>query len=285
MAENTRRGLLRIAGVGAVTALAGCASAVDRLSGEVESTATDRQTRATTGRTTRRTTDRQTEAETTTEPDEPNAEPTEEPSEEIEISETDLFGDDPPLPADPGAHRYAVMGDPDSSPTATVYGNWKCPYTASFVVDQLPTLVDRFTRPGDVAIEFRSLAYLGGDPFLGEDAPRASRAGLAVWNVAPDAYWSYLGTVFANQPPERRSWAQVELLERFASEAGVDRVGAVSQLTTTDRFAPAVQKTVDRAQRRAIATVPRVVTEDRITAPTVDFEATRRQFRAVADGR
>jgi len=281
MAENTRRGLLRIAGVGAATVLPGCASAVDQLSSDTNSTGTEGRTTGLTTRTKAPEPSQTTDGRTTEEP----TEPTEEPAESVEISDTDLFGGSVPLPETPDAHRYAVMGDPDTSPTATVYGNWKCPYTASFVVDQLPVLVDRFTRPGDVAIEFRSLAYLDGDPFLGEDAPRASRAGLAVWNVAPESYWSYLGTVFANQPPERQTWAEVELLERLASEAGVDRVGAVSQLFTTDRFGPALQETVQRAKRRAIDTVPRVVTEERVTAPTVDFDSTKRQFRVASDRR
>lgn len=284
MPANTRRRLLQVAGVGLASSLAGCTGALDRLSGGTDRT-TDTATRGGTptaterpGTTDRSTTDRET---TTDRPEDTTGETTD--TEAQRIADQSVFDEPVPLPARPSNHRYAVVGDPESGPTATVFGSWKCPFTAEFVVELLPSLVDEFVRTGDVAIEFRSLASLDGEPFLGPDAPRASRAGLAVWEVDPDSFWPYLATVFANQPPEERTWADADRLARFARAAGVDRVDSVRTRLAEDGYRRDLEATVTRAPQLGISTVPRVATSDTVTAPTVDFEATRRQLAGVAD--
>jgi protein-disulfide isomerase len=182
------------------------------------------------------------------------------------------------VPTPDGRSRYARMGHDDASVTATLYGNWKCPYTQEFALNLLPEVVDRFVRPGDLAIEYRSLAYLSGDPFLGADAPRASRAGLAVWDIDPQAFWSYFAHVFANQPQERYEWAQPSLLLRFAEAAGVRNRSQLRRSIETGAYAGPVQTTTQAAADRDITTVPRLVVDGTITAPTVDFQSTLSQI-------
>lgn len=176
---------------------------------------------------------------------------------------------------------YPTMGDADE--TVTLYGNWKCPYTRAFVRTQLPALVDDFVRPGDVSVRFRGVAYRGGDPFLGPDAPRSTRAGLAVWETDPESFWTYFMYVFANQPQERYEWGTPALLTRFAGAADVDEPAAIREAAAGDIYEDRLQRTVEQATEADIWSVPRVVSDERVTAPTLDAASTREQLARVAD--
>lgn len=160
-----------------------------------------------------------------------------------------------PLPDDPAAHDYAVMGSADA-PEITYYGNWKCPFCAQFATGFMGDVVTDYVEPGDVRLRFRAMAYGGGgEPFLGPDAVTAARAGLAVWNAEPESYWPFHETVFANQPPEGREWATADRLVGFAETAGVESTDAIRaaidegryqsriEATTTDAFDAGVQGT------------------------------------------
>lgn len=271
MNERTRRRVLALSGTGAATALAGCASAIGGFGGG-ETTARQ-STRRTTAGTTQSTT-----AETTADGTETTQ------SLDVDISEPDVFPSQVPLPDRPGDYEYAVMGDPDGTPTATVVGNWKCPYTQAFVRNLLPELVEEYVTAGEAAIEYRTLAYMDGEPFLGPDAPRAARAGLAAWNVDPAAYWAYFAYVFDNQPPEEKAWAQPRILERFAEAADVGPVEQFRQGFASDAYAPVVESTTARSRELGIQAIPRVVANGTVTAPTVDADRTRRQFERLVSG-
>ena len=117
-----------------------------------------------------------------------------------------------PIPDSPSEFRYATMGSADADVTVTYFGSWKCPYCAQFGTGMLSQLVMDYVEPGTIALEFRNLAYFGGDPFLGPDAPAAGQAGLAVWNTDPASYWAFHEYVFRNQPPESDQWATTERL-------------------------------------------------------------------------
>jgi glutathionyl-hydroquinone reductase len=121
-------------------------------------------------------------------------------------------------------------------------------------------------------------------PFLGEDAPRSTRAGLAVWETDPESYWGYFTYVFANQPQERYSWGQPELLARFAAAADVAEPSAIRALATDQNaYSARIERTVTSAQANEIWTVPRVLYDGEVTAPTLDASSTREQFSEAAN--
>lgn len=282
MTRTTRRHALALAATGLAGSLAGCASVTDSLGnsespteGAPAQTTTRNGTQTNTENTANETTAEETTAEETT-ADEPD------PS-DIQISEPDVFSSPTPTPSNPEEYRYATMGPRDDAPTATVYGNWKCPHTREFVREELPELVDEFVASGDVALQFRTVAYVDDEPFLGPDAPRASRAGLAAWNVDPDSFWAYFAYVFDNQPPEREAWAQPDVLARFATEAGLASVDQFESEFESDTYGDPVAEAATEFQDLDADAIPRVVTDEEVTAPNLDPEATREQFRDLAD--
>lgn len=271
MARNrTRRRLLQVAASAAVTSLAGCASVVDSVG----------QNRQSAGKTTPTTV-----ADTPTSTSTPDQQ-TEQPKATEAWSTEEVTIGKPAFSLDPGAvpkeTTYARMGE-DDAPVATLYGNWKCPYTREFVVNQMPGLVEEFVQPGRLRLEFRSLAYRNGSPYLGPDAPRATRAGLAVWHLDPASYWTYFAYVFANQPAEKHAWAQPSLLERFAEAAGVSSPSAIERRSAPGNYEDLLGRSVDDAAALGIGTVPRIAVDDTVTAPTIDPESTREQLERAAE--
>jgi protein-disulfide isomerase len=283
--DSTRRRLLGLVGSAATVSFAGCATIAEEFSaGESTPTAgPDAGTRAagtaTGGTTTANDSDQ------VSGPGDATGTAAEDGSwstESVTIDDPDVSFSGVPLPKDRSG--YARMGAPDASATATLYGNWKCPYTQEFVLTKLPKVVDEFVRPGELTLEFRALAYLSGEPFLGPDAPRAAGAGLAVWDLDPESYWSYFAHVFANQPQERHDWAQPSLLRRFAEASGVAGRAQFARALRSGSYDGLVRSTTRAAADRGINTVPRIVADGRVTAPTVDFEETRAQLRSAVQG-
>lgn len=272
MRKTPRRRVLAVAGTGLASTLAGCASVMGNI--EESQTTTDRPS-------TRTTTPGGSEPTTESTTDDQTTQTTEQL--DVEISEPDVFSASIPTPSNPSNYEYAVMGDPADAPTVTVYGNWKCPYTQEFVRETLPGLVEEFVAAGDVAVEYRTVAYVNDQPFLGPDAPRAARAGLAAWNVDPESFWQYFAYVFGNQPSEEKAWAQPDVLARFATQADIDSATAFQEGFTGSTYSQPVHATSGRFAELGGEAVPRVVTSSGMTAPTVDPEATREQFRRLAE--
>ncbi|WP_416841674.1 DsbA family protein [Haloferax sp. DFSO52] len=268
----SRRQLLALSGVSIVSALSGCASVVEQANSGAEQTAT--RTDAPETQTTTTTASNATTTESETQESVENRPKT--------ISEPKFDLPSQPVPDASPDPRYPTLGTADT--TLTIFGNWKCPYTQAFVRQQLGRLVDDFVVTGDVSIEYRNVAYMNGDPYLGADAPRAAEAGLAVWDIDPDAFWTYFAHVFANQPQERFEWATAENLTRFAERADVEGVEQVQQALRSRSYAQSVRQSAEAATEMRITTVPRVVFDGEVTAPTVQPEATRRQFERAATG-
>lgn len=182
---------------------------------------------------------------------------------------------DAPLPSSPGDRRYAVAGSDGADLTVTYFGSWKCPYCAQFSTGFLPTLVEDYVVPGDVALEYRNISYFDGEPFLGPDAPAAGTAGLAAWNVDPETYWPYHEYVFRNQPPESQRWATPDRLASFASEAGFDNPDTIRTAVEDERYRDALRATDTAARDAGVSGTPTLLVDGTTVSP-FERDRTRR---------
>lgn len=176
-----------------------------------------------------------------------------------------------PLPENPGEYTYAAMGRADA-PTVTYFGSWKCPVCAEFATGSdralsLGEIVEDYVSEGVIQLEYRCLGYTSSGPFLGPDAPRAARAGLAVWNVDPGAYWAYHELIMQNQPPEAEEWATASRLERFACQAGVEGGEDVCQQVTDGQYDSTVRDTTDAATDAGVTGTPTLVANGQTASP------------------
>lgn len=60
-----------------------------------------------------------------------------------------------------------VLGDPNAPSTFMVFADMQCPFCAEFENGALPSLVERYVRPGKMKIVFQPVAILGDDSVTG----------------------------------------------------------------------------------------------------------------------
>ena len=180
--------------------------------------------------------------------------------------------DDAPFAAVADA-RYATMGVDDDAPTATLYGNFKCPFTQDFVLNHLPEFVQDYVRTGRLNFRFRSLAYEpnldnpshGISPeYISEDDPDIARTGLGTWNEEPANYWEYFLNMFQNKPSGGYDNDELEaLMERY----DVRNWGLIGNYVANDRYEDALRDTQDDAARHGVTATPTLVFEGDATYP------------------
>lgn len=178
-----------------------------------------------------------------------------------------------PVPGNAGDRTYATMGT--GGKAVTYFGNWKCPYCAEFAVGSsqvlsLSTIVSEYVQPGDVQLTYRGLAYAEGEPFLGPDAPRATRAGLSVWAREPESYWPYHEYVMANQPSEEETWATTDRLVTLAEEANVSATEGLRADIENGKYEQAVRANTQAFNDAGAQGTPNLVIGDSVYNP---FEA------------
>lgn len=135
-----------------------------------------------------------------------------------------------PVP-DNVSQMYPTMGTDAENPTATVFGNFKCPFTQDFVNNVLPDLAEKYVKPGKMNLRFRTISF---DPygrgtthstsegFISSSDPTISATALGIWEEDPEAYWKYFETMFAD--PLISGTVTPEKLESVMSQSGVDNV-------------------------------------------------------------
>lgn len=274
----SRRNTIRLLAAGGLLGTSGCASVAQQIDDRDRPSS---PTGTTNGSDVRSTTATSTDGTTDGASDDTTGQTTS--SAEYDAAAPTGYLTDVPVPDSPSEFTYARMGRADA-PTVTFYGNWKCPYTREFVLQDLPGLAREYVGTGRVAIRFRALAYQDGQPYLGPDAPRAAWAGLAVWAHDPGSFWSYLATVFQNQPPERDEWATRGQIRAFLRTAGVEKRDAILEDVHTGARDDTVRDTTDAARKHDIRTVPRLVHEDTVVAPNLEPDATRDLLERAATG-
>ncbi|MWG35261.1 DsbA family protein [Halomarina oriensis] len=168
-----------------------------------------------------------------------------------------------PVPSSTDGLTYATMGSGDG-PTVTYFGNWKCPFCAEFSASALNDIAADYVAPGDLNLRYRAWNIFQNDDL------QAARAGLAVWNVAPDRYWTFHEYVMTNQPPESQEWATADWLTTAAERVGVEDVDTVRSRTESDQYDDVFQQTASDAQSAGYRGTPTLVVDGRNVSPMTE---------------
>ncbi|MFD1511949.1 DsbA family protein [Halomarina rubra] len=162
-----------------------------------------------------------------------------------------------PIPDSPGDYDYETMGSGDR-PTVVYYGDWKCPHCATFSTGALNELVGDYVQSGDLDLRFRAWNIFGNDDV------RAARAGLAVWNVDPQHYWTFHEYVMENQGESSREWATTDWLTTAAEKVGVSDVDAVRSQIEDDEYTRLMSRTATDATNAGYRGTPTLVVDGQV---------------------
>ena len=182
----------------------------------------------------------------------------------------------PPLPQGVDEYTYSVTGTDPGNPTATVYGNFKCPYTQEFVQGNFEAIGREFVATGDLNVRYRDVASQPDDPsepyILAAPAnDLVSRVALGVWDVEPESYWAFFEYVFDNQ--SGLDWTSLDALTDAMEAAGVRNHGKVSARVDDDSYERPVRQTTAAAADLGLSFVPQLELDGDTTPPHHETDA------------
>ncbi|WP_306059402.1 thioredoxin domain-containing protein [Natronococcus wangiae] len=162
------------------------------------------------------------------------------------------------------------MGTDTDAPTATVYGNFKCPYTRDFVFGNLEPIIEEFVVTGRLTLEFSDLAYEPGSTseyWISDSDPRIASAGLAVWDEDPDSYWQFYHDTFADAPT---GYVDYDELASRARSADVSNVDALIDRAEAGAYDAAIERAAATADEDGISFTPQLELAGDTAAPHHD---------------
>ncbi len=183
-----------------------------------------------------------------------------------------------PIPDDTDSLTYATMGTNKDNPTATVYGNFKCPYTQEFVRGgYLEAVLNEYVTSGDLNLRFRALAYQPpgttshgtSDVYISESDPHISEAAMGVWDVSPDDYWEFFNYMFSDLISGSVSFS--EMASRMQS-SDVDDISTIIEHAESGKYMDAVRQSRYPAGEYGVSFTPTLVMNGETTAPHHDVD-------------
>jgi protein-disulfide isomerase len=113
------------------------------------------------------------------------------------------------------AQNGRALGSPRAPYTLVEFADLQCPFCARFHRDILPTVIERFVRPGRLRLELRPVAFLG---------PDSSPAAAAVVAAGlQDRMWQFADLFYRNQGSENSGYVTPRFIGGLAeSTPGLD---------------------------------------------------------------
>ncbi|WP_254524022.1 DsbA family protein [Natrinema caseinilyticum] len=173
-----------------------------------------------------------------------------------------------PVPESADAYTYPTMGvDGDDVPTATVYGNFKCPVTKEFVSGNLSAIIDEFVSTGRLRLRFYNLAYKPGNTsafFISGSDPRCAAMGLGTWDEDPNSYWQFFAETFDNPPS---GYVDLSELVSRARSAGVSNASRIADRVQAGEYDAQVERVSAEAASDGVTFTPTLELAGDTTAP------------------
>ena len=132
-----------------------------------------------------------------------------------------------------------TLGNANAPATLMVFADLQCPFCADFENKALPSIVQRYVRPGKLKVVFQPIAILGNDSVLGARASAAAALQNKMFN--------FNALVYRNQGQENSGYMTTDYLKKIAAATpGMD----ASKLAT-DLSGPGAEAIASQAQSLA----------------------------------
>jgi protein-disulfide isomerase len=107
-----------------------------------------------------------------------------------------------------------VLGRANAPVTMVEYIDLQCPVCRQFETDVMPSIIQRYVRPGKVKVEVRPIA------FIGPDSERGRRAMVAAEPLGKAFNFSQI--LYFNQGTENTGWLDDSMIANAAVSVGLD---------------------------------------------------------------
>ncbi|MDX6581700.1 MAG: hypothetical protein QOI10_884 [Solirubrobacterales bacterium] len=117
------------------------------------------------------------------------------------------------------------LGDSNAPVTLVEYADLQCPFCRQFTLDVLPTIVERYVKPGDLRLRFEP------QTFIGAQSETAARVALAA--SLQNRLWQFADLFYRNQDDENSGYVTPDFLRSIAETTpGLDAQKALAAQTT-----------------------------------------------------
>jgi len=107
-----------------------------------------------------------------------------------------------------------TVGKPSAPATMLVFEDPQCPYCQEWTLNDLPTVVDQFVRPGQLKLRYR------GIEIIGPNSVKGLRAVFAAGEQ--NKLWEFSSALYEMQGTENSGWITNDVILRAAKSAGAD---------------------------------------------------------------
>ncbi len=118
------------------------------------------------------------------------------------------------------------VGNPNAQVTVAYWYDYQCPFCKRFEEDAMSELMNDYVKTGKVKVVFKDFQ------FLGQDSQTAGLAERAVWEVAPDKFYTWHKAMYDKQDGENSGWGNKTDILALIKSLGIDSV-KVEQLMTS----------------------------------------------------
>jgi protein-disulfide isomerase len=140
----------------------------------------------------------------------------------------------------------ATLGNPNAPVKMVEFVDLQCPFCAQYTRDVLPTLVQRYVRPGKLSIEMRPLT------FIGDDSRTAGQAAAAA--ADHNRLWQFADLFYLNQGQENTGYVTHDFLTKIARAAGLNPAPILAAADSSTTPALLTQADQEASQRNVSST-------------------------------
>ena len=118
------------------------------------------------------------------------------------------------------------VGNPNAPVTMAYWFDYQCPFCQRFDEDAMTKIMNDYVKTDKVKVVFKDFQ------FLGPDSQTAGLAGRAVWEVAPNKFYTWHKAMYDKQDNENSGWGNKTDILALTKNLGIDSA-KVEQLMTS----------------------------------------------------
>lgn len=119
----------------------------------------------------------------------------------------------------------AFVGNPNAPVTVAYWFDYQCPFCKRFEDDSITQIMKEYVATGKVKLVFKNYQFLGPDSMV------AGLASEAVWEMAPDKFYTWHEAMFAKQDDENGGWGnKADILALTKTTLGAETAEKVENL-------------------------------------------------------
>jgi len=155
-----------------------------------------------------------------------------------------------------------ILGDAKAPVTLIEYGDYQCPFCASFFKETEPLLIKNYVEKGKVKMAYKNFAFL--DQFPGGKNESHLAAEAAACAADQNKFWEYHDLIFKTELEDEKATQgksenngnlTVKKLESLATELGLNQ-DQFNSCLEKGKYKEKVQKETDEAQSLGVRATP-----------------------------